>query len=77
MKAYWWNGSIDPLILDLGPRRRWVVSFTPQPLHPQGKNLRYPFDRRLGRPQNWSGRKDGKKTYQPLQRLKPPNYPVR
>jgi len=27
----------------------------PQPLYPQGKNPWYPLDRRLGRPQSWSG----------------------
>jgi hypothetical protein len=25
-----------------------MVSFTPQPLYPQGKSPRYPLDRRLG-----------------------------
>jgi hypothetical protein len=33
-----------------------VVSFAPQPIHPLGKNLRYPLERRLDGPQNWSGR---------------------
>jgi len=28
MKAYWWNGCTAPRILDLGTRRKWVVSFT-------------------------------------------------
>jgi hypothetical protein len=37
MKAYLRNGSIAPRILDLGTRWRWVVSFTPRPLYPQGK----------------------------------------
>jgi hypothetical protein len=31
---------------------RWVVSFTPRPLNPQGKSPRYPLDRRLIGPQN-------------------------
>jgi hypothetical protein len=35
---------------DLGIRLRLVVSFTSQPLYPQGKNLWYPLDRRLGGP---------------------------
>jgi len=35
--------------------RGCVVNFTPQPLYPQGKNPRYPFRRRLGWPQSWSG----------------------
>jgi hypothetical protein len=38
MKAYWRSGGIVPRILDLGTRRRWVVSFTPRPLYSQGKN---------------------------------------
>jgi hypothetical protein len=33
-----------------------VVSFTPLPLYPWGKSSRYPMDRRLGGPQNQSGR---------------------
>jgi hypothetical protein len=33
-----------------------VVSFTPRSLYPQGKSPRYPLDRRLGGPQNQSGR---------------------
>jgi hypothetical protein len=38
MKAYWGSGGISPRILDLGTRWRWVVSFTSQPLYPQGKS---------------------------------------
>jgi hypothetical protein len=30
-------GCIAPCILDLGTRWRWVVSFTLQPLYPQGR----------------------------------------
>jgi hypothetical protein len=45
------------IILDLGTRWRWVVSFMPRPLYPQGKSppSPYPLDRRLGGPQNQSG----------------------
>jgi hypothetical protein len=32
-----------------------VVSFTPQPLYPQGKRPWYPLHRRLGEPQSQSG----------------------
>jgi hypothetical protein len=32
-----------------------VVSFTSQVLYPWGKRPQYPLDRRLSRPQNWSG----------------------
>jgi hypothetical protein len=38
------------IFLDLGNRRRWVVSFTPLPLYP----YRYPLDRRLCEPQRRS-----------------------
>jgi hypothetical protein len=33
-----------------------MVSFTPRSLYPMGKSPRYPWDRRLGGPQNRSGR---------------------
>jgi hypothetical protein len=48
----WMYSSI---ILDLGTRWRWVGSFMPQPLYHQGKSPWYPLDRRLSRPQCWSG----------------------
>jgi hypothetical protein len=38
---------IDPYFLDLGNSLRWVLSFTPRSLYPQGKSPRYPFNRRL------------------------------
>jgi hypothetical protein len=44
----WGSGGIDPCFLDLGTKWRWVVSFTPRPLYPLGKSLRYPSQRRLG-----------------------------
>jgi hypothetical protein len=56
MKAYWGSGCIAPRIVDLGTRWRWVVSFTPRPLYPQGRSPWYPLDRRLGGPQSRSGR---------------------
>jgi hypothetical protein len=37
MKTCWKNWSIAPHILNLGNRRRWVVSFMPRPFYPQGK----------------------------------------
>jgi hypothetical protein len=64
MKAYWGSGGIAPHI-DLGTRWRWVVSYTPWPLYPQGKSPWYPFDRRLGGPQSRSGRSGEEKNYQP------------
>jgi hypothetical protein len=37
MEAYWGSGGIAPRILGLGTRWRWVVSLTPRPLYPPGK----------------------------------------
>jgi hypothetical protein len=37
---------------DLDTRWKWVVSFTPRPLQPQGKSPWYPLDRKLGGPQS-------------------------
>jgi hypothetical protein len=42
-----------------------MVSFTPRPVYPQGKNSWYPLDRRLGGPQSHSGRGEEEKNYQP------------
>jgi len=42
-----------------------VVSFTPLPLYPQGKSPWYPLNRRLGEPQNRSGRGGEEKNSQP------------
>jgi hypothetical protein len=43
----------------------WVVSFTPWPLYPQRKRLRYPLDRRLGGPQRRAGHGVDEKNFQP------------
>jgi hypothetical protein len=53
----WRSGCIVPHFLDLDSSWRWVVSFTTQPLYPRGESPRYPLDRRLGGPQNRSGRR--------------------
>jgi len=45
MKTYSGSGGIVPRILDLGTRWRWVASFTPRPLYPQGKIRWYPLER--------------------------------
>jgi hypothetical protein len=50
MKAYWEVKVYLHSFFDLGTRWRWVVSFTPRPLYPQGKSPWYPLDRRLGGP---------------------------
>jgi hypothetical protein len=49
-----------------------VVSFTHQPLYPQGKSPWYSLDRRLGEPQSWSGYDGVEKNSQTLSGLKPP-----
>jgi hypothetical protein len=43
------------IILDLDTRWRWVPSFTPRPLLPQGNRLWYQLDRRLGEPPSRPG----------------------
>jgi hypothetical protein len=45
--------------------------FTLRPLYPQEKSPWYPLDRRLGGPQNWSGRGSGEQNSQPLPGLEP------
>jgi hypothetical protein len=73
MKVYWRSRGIDPRILDLGTRWKWVVSFTPRLLYFQGKSPWYPLDRRLGEPQSRSGRGGEEKSSQPLPELE---YPI-
>jgi hypothetical protein len=72
MRAYWGNRGIPPCILDFSTRWRWLVSFMPEPLHPQGKSPWYPLDRRLGGPQSQSGHSGEEKNSQLLLRLKTP-----
>jgi hypothetical protein len=52
------SGGIAPRILNLDSRWRWVVGFTPRPLYPQAKCLRYPMDRKIGWLQSRYGRSD-------------------
>jgi hypothetical protein len=59
----WRSGCIDPRFLDLGTSCRWVVSFTPWTLYPQGNFPRYPLDRRLGGPQYRSGKRGEEKIF--------------
>jgi hypothetical protein len=42
-----------------------VISFTPRPLYPRRKSLRYPLDMRLGGPQSRSGRRAEEKILDP------------
>jgi hypothetical protein len=65
------SGCIDPHFLDLGTSWRWVVNFTPRPLYPRGKSLRYPLDRRFGGPQSRSGRFGEKKILDPTETRTP------
>jgi hypothetical protein len=66
------SGSIAPCILYLGTRWRWVVSFTPWPLYPQGKSRWYSLDMRLGGSQSRSGRGCEEKNYKSQPGLDPP-----
>jgi hypothetical protein len=52
MKAYCGSVYIHRRILDFGTRWRWVVSFTPRPLYPQGKSPWYTLDK------GWVGPRD-------------------
>jgi hypothetical protein len=71
------NGNIAPRILDLGTLWwRWVVSFTPRPLNPQGKSPSYPLDRKLGGPHSRSGNGGEKKIPSPY-RDSNPEHPAR
>jgi len=72
MKAYWGTGSAAPRILHIDSRWRWMDSFTPRPLYPQGKIPLDPLDRRLSGPQSLSGRGGEEKNSQPLPGLEPP-----
>jgi hypothetical protein len=69
MKTYWeWRYSST---YDLGARLRWVVSFTPRSLYPQGKKPQFPLVRRLGGPQSRSGRGGEAKNSQPSPGMEP------
>jgi hypothetical protein len=68
-----WEWRYSSTHSDLDTRWRWVVSFTPLPLYPQGKNLWYPMDRRrLGGLQSRSGRGGVEKNSKLLSGLEPP-----
>jgi hypothetical protein len=55
----WGSGCTEPHFVYLETRSswKWVISFTPLPLYPRGKNPSYPLDTRLGGPQSRSGRR--------------------
>jgi hypothetical protein len=71
MKTHWGSGGVAPRILDLGTRWRWVVSFTPRPLYPQGNSPSYPLERKLDGSQSRSGRGGEEKNSQPLPGIEP------
>jgi hypothetical protein len=48
VKTYWESGGIAPCFLDLGTRWKWVVSFTPWPLYPSGKDPLVPTGQEAG-----------------------------
>jgi hypothetical protein len=56
---------------DLGTRWRWVATFTPRSLCPQGKSPRYPLDRRLRGPQSRSEHGVEGKNSQPMPGFEP------
>jgi hypothetical protein len=56
------SGGMPPLFLTLGPRWRWVVSFTLLPLYPRGNSSQCALYRRLGEPQSRFGRYGKDKT---------------
>jgi hypothetical protein len=57
----WLRECIDPRVLELGTRWKWVASFKHRPLYPRGKSPRYPSDRSLGGPQNQPRQRGGEK----------------
>jgi hypothetical protein len=69
MKAYSRSGGIAPRILDLGNRKKRVVSITVRPLYPQGKSPCYPLDRKRRRPQSRSANGGEEKNSHPLPEL--------
>jgi hypothetical protein len=59
------SGGIAPLILNLGTRWRWVISFTSRLLYLHTKSPRYPLLKRLRGPHSWSvsGSEEKKKSF--------------
>jgi hypothetical protein len=64
-----WN--IDPRILNLSNKWRWLVSFMLRQLHPRGKRSWYPLDTLLGGPQGLSGGCEDDKNLLFLSLIKP------
>jgi hypothetical protein len=53
-------------VLNLGTKWRFVFSFTPRPIYPQGKISRYALGRRVVGPQSRYGRGGEEKNSLPL-----------
>jgi hypothetical protein len=70
-ESLWGSGCIDPHFLNIGTSWRWVVSFTPPSLYPQGKSSWFPLVRKLGGPQSWSGRRGEEKILDPTETRTP------
>jgi hypothetical protein len=62
-KDIWGSGGIPARILNLGAIWRWGVSFTLRPLYHRLKSPQFGLDRRLGGPQNRSGRVDWRENF--------------
>jgi hypothetical protein len=72
MKAYYGVEAYLHTFFDLGTRWwRWVVSFMPRPLYPQGKSPWSPLDRSLPETQSRSGRGGEEKNSQPPPEIEP------
>jgi hypothetical protein len=60
-EGVWGSGCIKQPFPDIGISWRRVVRFATRPPYPRGKSPRYSLDRRLGEPQNRSGRREEEK----------------
>jgi len=76
VKTYGGVEILEPHILNLGTRWRWVVSFTPWPLYSLGKSPRYPLGRRLCGQQSPCSRVAKRKISAPLDNRIPVVHPV-
>jgi hypothetical protein len=72
--ALWHKDSST--IIDIGPTWRWMLSFTPPPLHCRGNSPRYPLDRTLGGSHSWSGQCGEEKNLFPLPGIEPVAIPT-
>ena len=66
------GGGTMPLILKLGTRWRWAISFTPRLLKPRGNDTWNPLRKRVGGPHIPTGRPEKQKYSLLLSGIKPP-----